>query len=236
VIKLHEAKRTFVGRFAEEMLREIIGGELTRDEFGDLCIWDRERTVEIKSSSVPSSYGFRLSVEQINNGRRARNFPFQSVWYALFAYSNPNKVGEDGKKHTAMSPHKKEGDVRNFLAKSLRWCVIADLSIVERWEEKLPHSTKSLVGRGQGEETVDVKTRYLEHLSNGGLKSGLTELDLNPKGYSVLSGKIEAEFRLDLFDEYKISVPLTAIILSDEARLFERDMRERGWDFKRRGL
>jgi hypothetical protein len=150
VIKLHEVKRTFVGRFAEEMLREIIGGELTRDEFGDLCIWDRERAVEIKSSSVPSSYGFRLSVEQINNGRRVRNFPFQSVWYALFAYSNPNKVGEEG--------------------------------------------------------------------------------------YSDLSGKIEAEFRLDLFDEYKISVPLTAIILSDEARLFERDMRERGWDFKRRGL
>ena len=83
-------KHTFVGQFFEEVSHHFLGGDLTRNDDGDICLWRTDTAVEVKSSSYQSSYGFRLGVEQIEHYERISVFPFTRSFYTLFAYRNPH--------------------------------------------------------------------------------------------------------------------------------------------------
>lgn len=227
-------KHTFVGQFFENVGHHILGGELSRDESGDLCLWRQETSVEVKGSGSQSSYGFRLSVEQIRHYQRIQFFPFSRVWYMFFAYTNKSKRNkQNGSKESQLSKHSDPWSINTYLAKSLEWCLLVDLSIVSKWEEKLPHSRKSVMGH-RGMETVDLKPRYVYEFYNGGLETKLTDLELNPKYFGVIHGQIKTQVKIDLFNEHEIAVPLTAIIPSCEVTSLQRRLRRRGYKLNRR--
>lgn len=221
-------KHTFVGQFFENVAHKVFGGDLSRDENGDICLWRTETTVEVKSSGLQSSYGFRLAVEQIEHYERVSVFPFSRSWYALFAYRNRRMRGDDGKQHTELSYHTSPRDINRYLANAVEWGLLVDLSIVSRWKEIMPRSTKSILGH-PGAETIDLKCRDAHGFVNGGLVEGLEELDLNPANYGVLHGRIKAHLRLDLFCEEFVSFPLTAILPSGELSRVQRMLYRRGF-------
>lgn len=220
-------KHTFVGRFFEEVGHSILGGDLSRNDDGDISLWRTETCVEVKSSGHQSSYGFRLSVEQIKKYEQISLFPFNRAWYMLFAYRNIRKA-KDGKRVTELSVHEIPLSINNYLAKSVLWCIIVDLSIVSRWKEVLPHSTKSVMGH-YGLRTVDLKTRDVHALANGRFAEGFRELGLDPANFGRVSGQIEPRVQIDLFNEYKISLPITAILPKAEFPSFQRMLKRRGF-------
>jgi len=221
-------KHTFVGQFFENVAHRVFGGDLSRDESGDICLWQTETTVEVKASGIQSSYGFRLAVEQIEHYERVSVFPFSRSWYALFAYRNRRLRGEDGKQHTELSYHTSPKDINRYLADAIEWGLLVDLSIVSGWKETKPRSTKSILGH-PGAETIDLKCREAHAFMNGGLVDGLKTLDLNPTNYGVLHGRIKTSFQPDLFTEAFVSFPLTAILPSGELSRVQRMLYRRGF-------
>ncbi len=216
------SKNTYVGQFFEELTHRIIGGELLRDEHGDLTLWNESLVVEVKSSGYQSSYGFRLSTEQIEGYERMAAFPFDRAWYFLFSYDNPGEKGEDGKRRSALKPHIEAPDVHQYLAASVKWGLAVDISLIKAWKDVHPHSTKSVMGH-LGVETVNLKCRDVYPLTNGGFKEGLRSLGLIPDEFTRLSGRVDTTVQFDLFETYPVSVPLTVIVPKHE-RQFARKL------------
>lgn len=225
-------KHTFVGQFFENLAHKIFGGDLSRDESGDICLWRTETTVEVKASGTQSSYGFRLAVEQIEHYERVSVFPFSRSWYVLFAYRNRRLRDNDRKQHSELSYHTSPQAINRYLAGAIEWGLLVDLSIVTGWKETMPRSTKSILGH-LGAETVDLKCRAAHVFMNGGLVDGLKALDLNPTNYGTLRGRIKASLRPDLFSEEFVSFPLTAILPSGELPQVQRMLYRRGFRTQR---
>ena len=226
-------KQTFVGQFFEEVGHRILGGDLSRDADGDICLWRTETTVEVKSSGDQSSYGFRLSLEQIESYERARIFPFNRAWYMLFAYRNHSQRSGKGKRVTEFSKHVTPLSINNYLANTVSWCLVVDLSIISRWKETRPVSTKSIIGH-LGTKTVDLKCRDIHSFANGELSLGLKSLDLDPTKFGTLSGTIQTRVQPDLFSEYLVKFPMTAILPSAEISSVQRMLKRRGFRLQRR--
>jgi len=225
-------KHTFVGNFFEHVGHRILGGELTRDQDGDICLWRTRTSVEVKSSGAHSSYGFRLSVEQIEHYEELSSFPFNRVWYVLFAYRNNRVRRQNGLRFSELSEHENPVSINRYLAGSALWCIILDLSIVSAWKRKFPHSTKSVIGH-KGMKTVDIKPRVIHTFSNGGLTEGLKDLDFDPKKFVLLSGKVRTKIEPDLVSEHTIKFPITAILPVSEASSFQRMLLRRGFRLRR---
>jgi hypothetical protein len=225
-------KHTFVGNFFEEVALRILGGDLTRNDDGDINIWRSETTVEVKSSGHLSSYGFRLCVEQIDWYNNISQFPFSRAWYVFFNYRNGSRKTEGGKRVSELSVHNDPLSVNKYLASSVIWCTILDLSIVNRWKELLPHSTKSVMGH-PGKETVNLKPTSVHHIANGGFAHGLRELNLNPDDFNKVTGHIEMRLQPDLFSEYDMSFPVTAVLPKEESRSFQNILKHRGFPLER---
>jgi hypothetical protein len=224
-------KHTFVGNFFEELGHRVLGGTLERDEHGDICLWRRGATVEVKSSGDKSSYGFRLSINQIEQYEKLRAFPFSKVWYMFFAYDNPSEKGDEGKRSSKLSAHVSREAVQLFLAKSVQWCLLADFSIVKGWRHTRPISSKSVMGH-PGAQTVDLKCHHAHTLTNGGLASELRELGLAPDEYGRLSGMIRTSVSVAPFGNLKVKFPLTAVLPYEEISSVQRMMRRRGFALK----
>ncbi len=221
-------KTTFVGQFFEAVGHHILGGDLSRNENGDICLWRTETAVEVKSSGVQSSYGFRLSVEQIEHYERVSVFPFSRAWYMFFAYRNHSRKNGGGKRASELSLHTTPAAIRAYLADAIVWCLLVDLSIITRWRETRPHSTKSILGH-LGAETVDLKCPYVHEFVNGGLADGLKGLNLDPASYGTLFGNVKATFQPDLFTEHLVHFPMTAVLPSSEIRSVQRMLSRRGF-------
>ncbi len=224
------ARQGVVGEFFEQVAHRILGGDLSRDETGDLCLWKTRTAVEVKSSCYKSSYGFRLSVEQIEHYERVARFPFDRSWYLLFSYRNNRVVGEGGKRSTELSLHRSALGANHYLAEATLWGLLVDISIVSRWKEVVAHSTKSILG-WPGKETVDLKCRELYPLTNGGLARGLGELGFSPLDFSALNGTILAEIKPDMFRTFYMRFPLRAVLPKRDAKSLQRILKLRGFNF-----
>lgn len=222
------AKHTFVGNFFEQVAHHILGGDLTRNDDGDLNLWQSGITVEVKSSGHLSSYGFRLSVGQIEFYNALRNFPFDHAWYVFFSYRNKSQKVEDGRRATELSHHNDPLSINRYLAESVLWCTVVDFSIIAGCETTLPHSTKSVMGH-RGLETVDLKTAFVHNLANGGFVSCLNTIGLDSANYVKVGGQISTELQPDLFNTHKVSFPITAIMLKAQSPNFQKMLRKRGF-------
>lgn len=220
-------KHTFVGQFFEELGQKILGGELTRDDDGDICLRRKSTTVEVKASGFQSSYGFRLSLEQIGDREQACRMAFEYGWYMLFAYKN-RSIRQGKGRRTELAPHVTSESVRRYLSASAMWCVAVDLSIVGRWRDTLPHSTKSIMGH-LGVKTVDIKCRYLTVLASHP-RSGLEGLGLDAMSYGILSGVVETS------GEDSVQIPVTMILKSSQVLSVKRMLRRRGFHFESRSI
>lgn len=226
-------KHTFVGNFFEQVAHKMLGGDLVRNDDGDLNLWRSETTVEVKSSGHLSSYGFRLNVKQIEWYNSIRHFPFSRAWYVFFSYRNSSRKMESGSRATELSVYNDPLSINKYLASSVQWCVIVDFSVILGWKNSLPHSTKSVMGH-RGMETVDVKTGSVHHIANGGFVNGLKRLDLNPEKFNKISGEIQMSLRPDLFNEYDLRFPVTAILPSgDELRSIQSILKQRGFSVRK---
>ena len=226
------AKHTFVGQFFEEVGHRILGGDLSRNEDGDVCLWRTQTSVEIKSSGSQSSYGFRLSVEQIEHYERISVFPFSRVWYMFFAYRNRSLRMKNGTRKTELAKYGDPLSINRYLAETILWCTIVDLSIISKWKEVLPISTKSIMGH-LGKRTVDLKCGYVQEFSNGGFVSELTRLEFDPKKFSSISGTLKTTLEPDLFSKYSVEFPVTAILPVEEVTSFQRMLGCRGFRLKK---
>ncbi len=222
-------KTTHVGRYFEALGHQILGGELSRNENGDICLWSLDTTVEVKSSGFQSSYGFRLDVNQIERDRRL----FGNAWYMMFAYHNPTSRGGDGLKHSALSRHSEPEGIQQFLADSALWCVVVDISIVKMWQKTIPHSTKSIMGH-LGTKTVDIKCRDLVSFVNSKMTDELTRLGLEPEKFSKLYGHLNPENLTG--PRPKGGIPFLAILPKARALSLQRSLRRRGLRLQRRAV
>jgi hypothetical protein len=182
-------KQTLVGDYFERLAHQLLGGTLSRNEDGDLALPGLDAFVEIKGSGLDSSYGFRLSVPQIERCERIQAFPFERGYYALFAYRNKTKrVG--GHKVTELAPHVTQRAVDKYLTGAVCWCAVVDMSVITRWKLGRPRSHKSIMGH-PGAVTIDVRCHEVAHLVNSGFTAGLQGLALDPHEYAVLDGRIK---------------------------------------------
>ena len=222
------SKQTLVGALFEQVGHRILGGELSRDAYGDICLWRTDTMVEVKASGSQSSYGFRLDIRQIENYQQS-GF---SAWYMFFAYENPRLRNGKGKRSTKLSKHLTPVSISRYLINNVSWCVLVDLSIVSRWNETRPHSMKSIMGH-QGTPTVDVKCSNVHELANGGLASGLRNLGLDSAKFGSLTGVVETTLKADLLGEHVVKFPMTAILPTVEISSLQRMLKRRGFDLKR---
>lgn len=225
-------KCNVVGQFFEKVGHQIVGGDLSRNVDGDICLWGTGTTIEVKSSSDQSSREFRLSVEQIENYERTSVFPFDRAWYVLFAYRNHSPRRGKEKRKSQLSEHDDLLVINDYLANAVLWCLVVDISIVSRWKETRSHSTTSIMGH-IGTRTVDLKCKYVNVFANGGLAKGLKELNLDPREFATLVGKIKTRVRPDLFSEYTLQFPMTVVLPAVEIPSAQRTLRRRGFRLKR---
>ena len=229
-------KNTFVGQFYEHATHEILGGELTRNENGDICLWEMDTTVEVKGSGYQSSYGFRLSLNQIEHYERISVFPFDWGLYTFFSYNNSSKKNrKTGKSSSGLSKHTEAPAVHRYLEASTLWCAVLDLSIVSRWKAVKTHSSMSILGH-PGVPTVDIKCREVHEISHNWLVPKLKALELDPAEFSVLSGGVRVSFSPDLFNHYALEFPFSAVILKSRARRVQCELRRRGFDLRRKDV
>jgi hypothetical protein len=220
------SKQTLVGHFFERVCQQILGGDLCRNQDGDICLWDLETTVEVKSSGAGSSYGFRLDIKQIETYENLSKFPFTTALYALFSYTNKS-VRVDGRRCTELSQHITAETVHSYLAKAVERCVIVDLSIVQRWNALFPKSRKSILGH-LGTETVDIKCRSLDSFTVGPLGNQLRLLDLDPSEYRILAGNVSVK----LDDCHQLLFPITIVLRKKIAAALHRKLRSQGMTLK----
>lgn len=225
-------KQNPVGNFSERVLQRIVGGVLTRNEDGDICLESENATVEVKSCCLESSYGFRISTEQLRHYERIGNgFPYDHMWYGLVAYKNPRlRDGQTGKKVTTLSRCDTVASIEKHVANSLSWCLLVDLSIIRRLSEVLPHSNKSVMGH-PGMETVNLHAKKTVYpFANGGLAQSLVDLGLDPESFGVLTGRIKTTVEIGLYDKYPILIPEVRVVVLKEALSFvRRALRRQGF-------
>lgn len=224
------ARQGVVGEFFEQVGHRILGGDLSRDETGDICLWKVRTAVEVKSSCYKSSYGFRLSTEQIEHYERIACFPFDRSWYLFFSYRNDQVLAEGKRKVTELSLQRSALETNHFLAEATLWGLLVDVSIVSRWKEVMEHSTKSILG-WPGKETVDLKCQQLYPMTNGGLAKELGELGFSAGDFSALNGTIQAEVKPDLFRTFDMRFPLRAVLPKRDAKSLQRILKNRGFNF-----
>ena len=80
-----------------------------------------------------------------------------------------------------------------------------------------------------GMETVDLKPASVYRMANGGFAEELKNLELNPRDYTRVTGQIETRIQPDLFNEYNISFPLTAVLLKTGSQAFRQMLKKRGF-------
>ena len=214
-------KQNYVGQFYQWAGHRLLGGELSLNENGDICLWKEHRSIEVKSSGYLSSYGFRCHREQIEEYERMSCFPFEGVWYVFFSYRNRSLVGEDGKRHTEFAKHTTPLEVNQYLANTTLWCTIVDLSIISRWNVVKPVSTKSVVGH-LGRETVNIKCWEVARLTNGGFKYTLEGLGLDSADFGILTGKVAMVVEPDLLAKYHMKFQLNVVLPREELRVAKR--------------
>lgn len=227
-------KQNFVGQYYQQVGHALLGGELCLNQNGDICLWKEGLTIEIKSSGFSSSYGFRLHDEQIEEYERMTCFPFDRAWYMFFSYRNKNLMCEDGKKHSELARHENALEVNQYLAETTMWCTIVDLSIISRWKESRPLSTKSIIGH-YGRKTVDIKCREVHGLSNGSFDSTLRGLELDSSKYGILTSRVALVVEPDLLGKYHMKFNVNAILPREELRTAKRIFRKRGIRLKEVG-
>ncbi len=223
-------KCTFVGNFVEQIIHAVIGGDITRDDDGDIVLWRNRTTIEVKASGQNSSYGFRLSVDQIKHYQVISSFPFDRSRYVLVAYRN-GYIHEAGRRRTEFSTSVDRDSINLYLSRAILWAVVVDLSVVSAWVKTRKHSTKSIIGH-RGMKTVDVKCSEVHALANGGFAKGLYACGLNPNKYGRLEGNFKVEIQPDLFNCYKLHFPLVAVLPQTELVSFQRMMKRRGFSLR----
>lgn len=222
-------KSNIVGNFFESVAHAMLGGELARNDDGDICLWRTSTTVEVKSSGTQSSYGFRLSLEQIEDYRRRLSFPFNRAWYTFFAYENRSLKHGDGGRRTELSLCTNVEDINAFLVEKVRWCLLIDFSIVERLRDVLPTSERSILGHA-GAQTVDIPCKRAYGFTNGALRQELENLTLQPAAFSTLYGRVKLRLSLDLFNtDFLVKFPFTAVLPNDSVRSAQHMLRRRGF-------
>jgi hypothetical protein len=209
-------KQTIVGDFFEKAIHSFIGGDLARNEEGDIVLREERTTIEVKSSGHQSWYGFRLEVDQIDRNRQLSFFPFDRALYFFVAYQNGRK-SQKGKRRTELSRCTTLKTIHPYLATKVQWCAVVDLSIIERWRKFKPHSTKSVVGHLGRLETVNIPCSEVAHLINGGFTEVLKSLKLQPKSYRVIRGNVSTVVKPNLL-EYPVQFPLTAVLRAKDYR------------------
>ncbi len=226
-------KQIWVGQFFELLAHAMLGGELSRNDDGDVNDWRHSLSVEIKASGVQSSYGFRLDIEQMDRYLSlCQGFPFDRGWYGFYAYNNPSvRVGR--KSSTALSKHKTERAVREYLTANIAWFVVVDLAVVSQWRALRPIATGSIKSH-KDTETINVKCREIERLANGGFHEELTRYNLDPQGFEALSGHVRLDLRPTLFERYDLNFPVTAILPKEETGIARKMFKRRGLELHRR--
>lgn len=221
------AKPTMVGRFFEEVIHCILGGKLTRDEDGDVCLQKEGVTVEVKSSGEKSSYGFRLDTEQIESNSRKIPFPFDHSWYVLIAYRNRTLPGGNGSRSTELAKHNSEASVRRYLSQAILWAVVIDITLVERWSETRPVSRKSILGH-LGTKTVDIKCQEVWKLVEN-TATELEKLGFPPDQFKKICGTTEDV----LTKKFKTGFPLVALLPASQVPMAKAIFRNRGIRLRR---
>ncbi len=227
-------KHTFVGQYFETLAHSFLGGELTMDKRGDIFLPSPKISVEVKGSTYQSSYGFRLSVDQIESyEQELSSGSSKRAWYMLFAYRNKSRMDPVlGRRATELSKHTTSSGVGGYLASSVMWCVLLDLSIVSQWKKMMPQQTKSIMGH-LGMRTVDISCRDLEMIVFHGLHQHLGNFGLNPDNFNKLVG----EWGLRGHDGSPIPdsllVPITAVVPSSDAKLLRKILVRRGFRMNR---
>lgn len=227
-------KQNMVGRFYEDVAHRLLGGEILRNEDGDIGLDEEGVTVEVKSTYLQSSYGFRLCVAQIADYGRLKIFRYDRAWYTFFAYDNPKvKDVKRGKVTNALARYKRKGPVKDYLAERTRWGLILDHSIIQRLMETRKHSTKSVMGH-PGKETIDLKAqRDIYPLTNGGLRKALESLGLNPDDFAVLECQVLTRVQPNMFEDYSLGFPVRVVVPQEEAKLAQKIFARQGFSLKR---
>lgn len=217
-------RQVVVGHFFEQVAHTVFGGELCRNDDGDICIWKTGTTIEVKSSYLQSSYGIRCDLDQMEKYKRRLPFPFSHAYYVFFGYDNPRNKST---KSNTMAVHKTESAISKYLAKSVRWCLVFDYSIVRRWKEVIETSDRSILGH-KGTLSVDLKWQELLVYANGGLGHKLRLLGLDPEDYTVLSGQTQIRKEFDLFGRKPVSFEIKVVLPRKDASKFQKRMKRRG--------
>ena len=227
-------KQTIVGHCYEAYGHRIVGGELSRNADGDICLWNIDTTVEVKASGYQSSYGFRWSLSQIRGYEQlVSGFPFKHALYMQFAYRNVTRMNEEtGKKESELSRHTTPSAVYAYLARATMWCLVFDLSIVSRLRDTSRVSTKSIMGH-LGSETIDLKCRRAHDLANGGMREGLEALGLNPSDYGVLTSRVATRVSIGQA-RYRTNFPLVAVVPHERLEQLAEVLEDRGFATERR--
>jgi hypothetical protein len=150
----------------------------------------------------------------------------------LFAYDNHLRRNGKKERKTDLSVHNTPVSIYHYLANAIQWCLLIDLSIISRWKETRPHSTKSIMGH-LGTRTVNLKCREVHMFANGGLMAGLESLGFDPKRFATLTGVVKTTVQSDLFNEYPVQFPITAVLPLEEVLSAQRLLSRRGFHLKR---
>lgn len=215
-------KHTYVGQFFEELGHVLMGGILTRDERGDIFLPSSMTSIEVKGSTFQSSYGFRLSLDQIEQYEsRVQSREVESSWYMFFAYRNRSlSIGEGGRRVTELSAHRSSDSINAYLSSAVMWAVLVDVSIVRGWKDTLPRQRKSIMGH-LGMVTVDVKCSVLQEIVERNLPGHLVEIGLNPKGYRRVTFNVKGYSSTEF--------PVTAVVLAEQALTLRKVLKRRGF-------
>jgi hypothetical protein len=219
-------KPIIVGRFFEQVAHELFGGELCRNENGDICLFREGITLEVKSSCIESQYGFRLELDQIEHYKSLIPFPFKCALYVLMSYDNPRIS-----KSTQLAPHVMPEAINAYLAHYISSCVAVELPIVAKWKEVLPISTKSLLGH-LGTKTVDIKCPEVVKYVNGGLAGQLGSIGLDPNDYGLLTGRAQLNVGFDPARKYRLAFPMHCILRKPGIRKLQLLLAGRGHRLK----
>lgn len=193
-------KVNIVGDFFEDMIEAMFIG-IKRAHFGegDFCIWSAGSGLEVKSSD--SNHEIRIPLRQLEDYHRiSQGFPFDTFFYLLFFYDNPNIKTDDGREVTSMSGFSGLLEVRDFLASSPMTLFVIEESVVPYLFSIGRISDKS-IPLNRGVKSLNIRQKKLEQLVSGGWK-------LLPEGPKNLrTAQIEAEISFSKYvleERYKV--------------------------------
>ena len=226
-------KQNIVGDFFENVAHTLFGGELSRNDNGDLCLWKTGTSIEIKSSGFSSPYGFRLALSQLEKYERIATFPFERVWYVLFAYENRRQTTKTGRRSSEMATYTERAGVQGFLAERIKWCVVVDISVVSHWKNELTHSDKSIPCH-PGDKSIDIQCKNLDPLFNGnsyGVLKTMGSFGISEK--IVLGGYLAFPVTVDLLHTFPLKFPIKMVLPWNYAGRVQKRLYRRGFRLKR---